>query len=170
MAAIAPAGMPGRLFRRSSRTHDHSCSMPLLFPQRRKTALITTGRGFRDVLEIARGKTGPDLFNSTPQAATSVPRSLRTRDSAGSDIRVGVARGRRLLMSCTGLRGSRLRAEGVKPIAVCFLHPLYQSGKTSRLSGLTAGSLWPSRLDNPPHTKLRPRVASEIRAYEPRPW
>lgn len=84
-----------------------------------KTGLITT-QGFRDVLEIARGNT-PDIFNSyyrkpPPFAA----RHLRAEVSERMDHRgeVIVPLDESELVRAT----KRLVQEGVRAIAVCFLH------------------------------------------------
>ena len=84
-----------------------------------KTGLITT-RGFRDVLEIARGNT-PDIFNNyyrKPQPF--VPRHLRQEVSERIDHRGEVVVPLDENDVVCAVR--RLAEEGVRAIAVCFLH------------------------------------------------
>ncbi len=84
-----------------------------------KTALITT-RGFRDVLEIARGNR-PDLFNfAFIKPAPFVPRYLRfeVKERIGPDGEVQEP----LDASSLDEIGQAMAAEGVDAVAVCFLH------------------------------------------------
>lgn len=84
-----------------------------------KTGLITT-RGFRDVLEIARGNT-PDIFNNYYRKPPPfVPRHLRREVSERIDHRgeVIVPLGQDDLISAS----RQLAQDGVRAIAVCFLH------------------------------------------------
>jgi N-methylhydantoinase A len=84
-----------------------------------KTALITT-RGFRDVLEIARGNR-PDLFNfNFRKPPPFVERCLRAELDERTSVR-GEVRKPVDLEPLPGLL-DRFRAEGVEAIAVCFLH------------------------------------------------
>ncbi|RVT93497.1 hydantoinase/oxoprolinase family protein [Sphingomonas crocodyli] len=105
-----------------------------------KTALITT-RGFRDVLEIARGNR-PDLFNfAFKKPAPFVPRYLRFE----MDERIG-ADGEIIqpidLASLEAI-GKVLEAEGVEAVAVCFLHSYANAEhEASVCSELRA--LWPN--------------------------
>ena len=84
-----------------------------------KTGLITT-RGFRDVLEIARGNT-PDIFNSYYRKPPPfVPRHLRREVSERMDHlgEIVVPLDENDLMSAI----ERLVRENVAAIAICFLH------------------------------------------------
>lgn len=84
-----------------------------------KTGLITT-RGFRDVLEIARGNT-PDIFNSYYRKPPPfVPRHLRQEVSERIDHRGEVVVPLDEKDLACAVR--RLDQEGVRAIAVCFLH------------------------------------------------
>ena len=91
----------------------------LLARQGAKTALITT-KGFRDVLEIARGNR-PDLFNfNFAKPRPFVPRYLRRevkeRVSHKGEILTPVE------LSEIAPIVEAFRAEGVESIAICFLH------------------------------------------------
>jgi len=84
-----------------------------------KTALVTT-KGFRDVLEIARGNR-PDLYNLRYQKEVPfVPRALRFEVSERVDASGAVLTPLNVadLDQCI----DRCRAEGVEAIAVQFLH------------------------------------------------
>ncbi len=84
-----------------------------------KTGLITT-RGFRDVLEIARGNT-PDIFNAYYRKPPPfVPRYLRREVGERMDHRgeVVVPLNEDELLSAA----RRLAQDGATAIAVCFLH------------------------------------------------
>lgn len=84
-----------------------------------KTALITT-KGFRDVLEIARGNR-PDLFNfAFDKPAPFVPRYLRHEIRERVDYRGEILEDIHL----EALEGivEELKAGFVEAIAVCFLH------------------------------------------------
>ncbi len=84
-----------------------------------KTALVTT-RGFRDVLEIARGNR-PDLFNfAFRKPAPFVPRYLRYEISERLDYRGNVLEPVRLDELAPII--DNLKTEEVKAIAVCLLH------------------------------------------------
>ncbi len=104
-----------------------------------KTGLITT-RGFRDVLEIARGDR-PDFFNLRyKKSPPFVPRYLRAEiterlDHTGS-VRTPVA-----FQQLEPIL-SLFRKEGVEAIAVCFLHayanPAHEKAVTEAI-----GRQWP---------------------------
>ncbi|MFW7267737.1 hydantoinase/oxoprolinase family protein [Gluconacetobacter sp. Hr-1-5] len=84
-----------------------------------KTALITT-RGFRDVLEIARGNR-PDLFNlAFRKPAPFVPRYLRFE----IDERIGPDGEVLTPLDISGIEdlGKSMETNGVEAVAVCFLH------------------------------------------------
>ncbi|WP_417624315.1 hydantoinase/oxoprolinase family protein [Paremcibacter congregatus] len=84
-----------------------------------KIALITT-RGFRDVLEIARGNR-PDLFNfAFEKPSPFVPRYLRHEITERMDYRGQVIETLRLQELDQIVED--LRAEKVEAIAVCLLH------------------------------------------------
>ena len=104
-----------------------------------RTALITT-RGFRDVLEIARG-TRPDLFNfNARKPKPFVERHLRAeldeRTTYKGEIRRPVALGPlpELL--------NYFKAEGVEAIAICFLHA-YRNPANERRALEAVKALWP---------------------------
>lgn len=83
------------------------------------TALITT-RGFRDVLEIARGNR-PDLFNfAFRKPSPFVPRRLRFEMNERIDADGQVLEA--LDISNLDAIGSQLAEAGVGAVAVCFLH------------------------------------------------
>lgn len=84
-----------------------------------RVGLITT-RGFRDVLEIARG-TRPDFFNMRYRKPPPfVPRYLRQEvtERIDADGREVVA----LAIGDLGLIVEQFRREGVQAVAVCLLH------------------------------------------------
>ena len=84
-----------------------------------KTSLLTT-RGFRDVLEIARGNT-PDIFNTRYRKPPPfVPRHLRLEVSERLNHHGEVL----TPLDLAPLPGllDELRAEGVEAIAICLLH------------------------------------------------
>lgn len=84
-----------------------------------RTGLVTT-RGFRDVLEIARGNR-PDLFNLAFRKASSfVPRHLRFEVTERLDSQGRV----RVPVDISEVAGivQGLREAQVESIAVCFLH------------------------------------------------
>ena len=104
-----------------------------------RTALITT-RGFRDVLEIARGNR-PDLFNfAFTKPAPFVPRSLRHEITERIDYRGEVLETVRLdeLPDIV----AALKAAQVEAVAVCLLHgyvnPAHEKAVVDRLA-----ELWP---------------------------
>ncbi len=104
-----------------------------------KTALITT-KGFRDVLEIARGNR-PDLFNfNFRKPAPFVERYLR----AELDERVN-HKGEVQKAVCLEPLPALLdffRAEGVQAIAVCFLHS-YINPENEIQAVARIKALWP---------------------------
>ena len=104
-----------------------------------RTALITT-RGFRDVLEIARGNR-PDLFNfAFTKPAPFVPRYLRHEITERIDYRGEVLEAVRLdeLPDIV----TALKAAEVEAVAVCLLHgyvnPAHEKAVVDRLA-----ELWP---------------------------
>ena len=104
-----------------------------------RTALITT-RGFRDVLEIARGNR-PDLFNfAFTKPAPFVPRYLRHEITERIDYRGEVLETVRLdeLPDIV----TALKAAEVEAVAVCLLHgyvnPEHERAVVDRLA-----ELWP---------------------------
>lgn len=105
-----------------------------------KTALITT-RGFRDVLEIARGNR-PDLFNfAFLKPAPFVPRYLRFEvdERIGPD---GVV-SKPLDVSSLDQIGHTLADENVEAVAVCFLHAYANPEHEAAVCGYLR-SRWPS--------------------------
>lgn len=129
----------------------------LLSRQGAKTALVTT-RGFRDVLEIARGNR-PDLFNfAFRKPRPFVPRRLRRE----IDERTG-AEG--LVTRPPALEGlgeivDDFRQEGVEAIAVCLLHA-YANDANERAVGEELRRLWPEV-----SVALSSEVCREWREYE----
>ena len=111
----------------------------LLSRQGARTALITT-RGFRDVLEIARGNR-PDLFNfAFRKPRPFVPRRLRREIDERTDTEGRV-------ITAPALEGlapvvDDFREEGVEAIAVCLLHS-YANDANERAVGAELRRLWP---------------------------
>lgn len=104
-----------------------------------KTALITT-RGFRDVLEIARGNR-PDLFNFYfRKPAPFVPRALRT-EITERVTHLGEVLTAAALDELPTLVAS-LKADGVESIAVCFLHAYINPVNEIAVAGRLR-ELWP---------------------------
>lgn len=104
-----------------------------------KVGLITT-RGFRDVLEIARGNR-PDLFNfDFRKPAPFVERHLRAelteRCSHKGEIETGPALGELPAVL------DAFRAEGVEAVAICFLHA-YLNSANEEVVAREARRLWP---------------------------
>ncbi|NIB40488.1 hydantoinase/oxoprolinase family protein [Pseudomaricurvus alkylphenolicus] len=104
-----------------------------------KTALITT-RGFRDVLEIARGNR-PDLFNfNFRKPAAFVPRYLRAElnervaFNGETQQEVDLAPLAELL--------EYFKSEGVEAIAISFLHAYIQPANEQRVKA-RINELWP---------------------------
>jgi N-methylhydantoinase A len=118
MNAIAKAGLDPAQF--DFFAHGTTVVINALLSRKgSKTALITT-KGFRDVLEIARGNR-PDLFNlAFKKPEPFVPRYLRRevveRSSYLGDVTT--------LLDPSGLDPilEDFRKEGVEAIALCFLH------------------------------------------------
>ncbi len=122
-----------------------------------KTGLITT-RGFRDVLEIARGNR-PDLYNFTyRKPAPFVPRHLRCEIGERIDYKGQVLQPLALgelpaIVEC-------FRAEGVASIAICllysFLNPAHEIAVRDEIA-----RLWPDVAVVASHEIIR-----EWREYE----
>ena len=111
----------------------------LLSRQGAKTALITT-RGFRDVLEIARGNR-PDLFNfAFRKPRPFVPRRLRREIDERTDAEGRVVEPPAL--EELGPVVDDFRDEGVEAIAVCLLHA-YANDANERAVGAEIRRLWP---------------------------
>ena len=84
-----------------------------------KTGLITT-RGFRDVLEMARGNT-PDIFNTYYRKPEPfVARYLRKEVTERLDHRGEVVTG--IELGDIAAITEQFRSEGVEAIGICFLH------------------------------------------------
>jgi N-methylhydantoinase A len=156
MAAIAKAGIAPADFAFFS--HGTTIVINALLSRKgAKTALITT-RGFRDVLEIARGNR-PDLFNFYfRKPPPFVARSLRTEITERVDYRGRVLQEPALDELPALVK--QLSAEGVESIAVCFLHayinPINEQAVVARLQ-----QLWPTVSIIPSH-----EVTREWREYE----
>jgi N-methylhydantoinase A len=122
-----------------------------------KTALLTT-QGFRDVYEIARGNR-PDAFDigfQRPQPL--VPRHLRYEVKERLD-----AAGRVLTpLDEDAVRavGRRMREEGIRAIAVCFLHS-YANPAHEAAAGRILREMFPDLFVTLSHEILR-----ECREYE----
>lgn len=122
-----------------------------------KTALITT-RGFRDVLEIARGNR-PDLFNlAFNKPAPFVPRYLRhevtERLNYSGEVTTPIE------LSELDSVVKHLRKEGVEAVAICLLHgyvnPVHEQQAKARIL-----ELWPEAAVIASH-----EVCREWREYE----
>lgn len=138
MNAVAKAGLDPRGF--DFFAHGTTVVINALLSRKgARTALITT-RGFRDVLEIARGNR-PDLFNlAFRKPAPFVPRYLRREVDERSTYLGEVT---------TALDPATLdpiladfRAEGVEAIALCFLHA-YVAPENERLARDHIRRVWP---------------------------
>ncbi|QYY80549.1 hydantoinase/oxoprolinase family protein [Pseudomonas germanica] len=122
-----------------------------------KTALLTT-RGFRDVLEIARGNT-PDIFNAYYRKPPPfVPRHLRLEICERLNYRGEVITELDLKTLPTML--DTLREEGVEAIAICLLHAYCNPVHEQQL--MTAvKQLWPQVAVIASH-----QVSRALREYE----
>lgn len=104
-----------------------------------KTGLITT-KGFRDVLEIARGNR-PDLFNVRYEKPTPfVPRHLRHEVSERVNYKGEVIS--ELAVEEVKAAVEQLRNEGVGAIAVSFLHA-YANPAHEKLAVEAIKEVWP---------------------------
>lgn len=122
-----------------------------------KTALITT-KGFRDVLEIARGNR-PDLFNlQYRKPSPFVPRYLRREITERTDD-CGVILNPPALAELPGIVAD-FRREGVEAIAVCFLHAYLNPENEQAVVG-ELQELWPEIAISASH-----EVARQWREYE----
>lgn len=104
-----------------------------------RTALVTT-RGFRDVLEIARGNR-PDLFNfNFRKPRPFVERYLRVE----LDERVNYKGEIQKEVDLSALPGllAFFREEQVEAIAICFLHS-YVNAENERRTAAKIKQLWP---------------------------
>lgn len=122
-----------------------------------KTALITT-KGFRDVLEIARGNR-PDLFNfNFRKPKPFVERYLR----AELDERVNFkgALNRKVDLTPLAEMLEFFKSESVEAIAVCFLHA-YQNPENEILTVQRIRELWPEVSVLASH-----QISREWREYE----
>ncbi|MFB7142314.1 hydantoinase/oxoprolinase family protein [Gottfriedia sp. NPDC056225] len=104
-----------------------------------KTGLITT-KGFRDVIEIARGNR-PDLFNVRYQKPTPfVPRHLRIEVSERLNYKGDILQG--INLDEVKVAVEQLKKEGVDAIAVSFLHayanPIHEKAVIEMIQ-----QLWP---------------------------
>ncbi len=122
-----------------------------------KTGLITT-RGFRDVLEIARGNT-PDLFNTYyRKPKPCIPRYLRQEVSERTDHRGNI-----IAQPAEAELGAALdffRGETVEALAVCFLHS-YANPENEQLALAFIKRQWPGITVLASH-----QVCREWREYE----
>jgi len=111
----------------------------LLSRQGSKTGLITT-RGFRDVLEIARGNR-PDLFNfAFKKPEPFVPRYLRMEVTERSDYRGEVVEP--LALEELADIVDHFKQEGVEAIAISFLHA-YVNPSHEQQAKAEIQRLWP---------------------------
>lgn len=122
-----------------------------------KTGLITT-RGFRDVLEIARGNR-PDLFNfAFDKPAPFVPRYLRHEVTERLDYRGEMVTPIQLDELADIV--AQMKQEGVEAIAISFLHayvnPEHEVSATNKIK-----ELWPEVSVIASH-----KVCGEWREYE----
>ena len=122
-----------------------------------KTGLITT-RGFRDVLEIARGNT-PDLFNTYYRKPKPyIPRYLRQEVSERTDHRGNI-----ITQPCEAELVAALdffKQEAVEAIAVCFLHS-YVNPENEQLALALIKRQWPGITSLASH-----QICREWREYE----
>jgi len=122
-----------------------------------KTGLITT-KGFRDVLEIARGNR-PDLFNIRYQKPVPfVPRYLRME----IDERINYKGEVISALSSENMKVAveQLRKEGVEAIAVSFLHA-YANPEHEKAAVAIIREIWPEVAVTASH-----EVTKEWREYE----
>ncbi len=104
-----------------------------------KVGLITT-RGFRDVLEIARGNR-PDLFNfNFRKPAPFVERHLRAELEERCNYRGEIEADVNLVELPTILQ--HFRREDVQSIAICFLHAYLNPANEAKTLAAVRG-LWP---------------------------
>ena len=104
-----------------------------------KTALLTT-KGFRDLLEIARGNT-PDIFNVRYQKPEPfVPRHLRLETVERMDYQGEVVTALDLTELPQQL--DYFRAQGVEAIAISFLHAYQNPAHEQQLAAAIAQQ-WP---------------------------
>ena len=104
-----------------------------------KTGLITT-RGFRDVLEIARGNR-PDLFNFYfTKPKPFVPRHLRAEITERTDYKGNEVT--KVALQELGPIVENFKAQGVKAIAICLLHA-YANPDHERQAVNEVKRLWP---------------------------
>ena len=122
-----------------------------------KTALITT-KGFRDVLEIARGNR-PDLFNfNFRKPAPFVERYLRAELDERVDYKGEVQK--TVCLEPLPELLEFFKAEGVQAIAVCFLHS-YINPENEIKAAAQITALWPDVSVLASH-----RISREWREYE----
>lgn len=122
-----------------------------------KTALITT-RGFRDVLEIARGNR-PDLFNLNYQKPPPfVPRYLRREITERTD-HTGTVQSPPQLDELQAIVRDFQR-DGVEAIAICFLHA-YVNPENEQAVVDELQKLWPEIAISASH-----QVVRQWREYE----
>ncbi|MFF2018550.1 hydantoinase/oxoprolinase family protein [Paenibacillus sp. NPDC058177] len=122
-----------------------------------KTGLITT-KGFRDVLEIARGNR-PDLFNVRYlKPAPFVPRHLRLEVSERLDYTGAVV----APLAAAELKAAvqQLKAEGVEAVAISFLHAYTNPAHEQEALRLIA-EWWPEVQITASH-----EISQEWREYE----
>ncbi|MCL2619012.1 MAG: hydantoinase/oxoprolinase family protein [Defluviitaleaceae bacterium] len=121
------------------------------------TALLTT-KGFRDVLEIARSNR-PDLFNiGFAKPEPFVPRHLRREVEERTDYK-----GREITPVCTrdiDAAVEYFKSEGVKAIAVCFLHSYANSAHEDETVAHVR-KIWPEV-----HITNSAAITKEWREYE----
>ncbi|WP_026961062.1 hydantoinase/oxoprolinase family protein [Alicyclobacillus herbarius] len=122
-----------------------------------KTGLITT-KGFRDVLEIARGNR-PDLFNVRYQKPVPfVPRALRLEVEERMNHKGEVIK--ELNTADVEIAVEKLRKEGVEAIAVCYLHA-YANPEHEKQTVQLIKKMWPEVAITASH-----EVTKEWREYE----
>ncbi|WP_206922486.1 hydantoinase/oxoprolinase family protein [Alicyclobacillus suci] len=122
-----------------------------------KTGLITT-KGFRDVLEIARGNR-PDLFNVRYQKPKPfVPRALRLEVEERLNQKGEIITP--LNVNDVETAVAQLRREGVEAIAICYLHA-YANPEHERLTAELIHKMWPEVAVTASH-----EVTKEWREYE----
>ena len=104
-----------------------------------KVGLITT-KGFRDVLEIARGNR-PDLFNfefrkPSPFVERHLRAEIRERSNYKGEVEIEAD------LDALPVILAHFREEGVTAVAICFLHAYLNPGNEARVAKQVR-DLWP---------------------------
>jgi N-methylhydantoinase A len=122
-----------------------------------RSGMITTA-GFRDVLELARQRR-PSFFNlDVPKPTPPVSREARVEvaERVASDGEVAVSLDEEAVAKAV----SRLRADGCRAVAICFLHS-YANPEHERRAAEIVRELWPNV-----YLCASSDVLAEFREYE----